>query len=187
MKTKLKNDIKDEKVLEFENVSITFPTNDNTFFSAVENVSFHVSKKEIVGLVGESGSGKSTIGKSIVGVNSFVDGKIKINDFNLPNNTSNINRNLRKKITKSVQYIFQNPIGALNPTKTPKRAFIDAYTSNTSYKEVQFSKFEEVFKKYFNTNKLMKNFDENYKENIKEFDENMIIINDYISINSEFF
>ena len=35
---------------------------------AVDDVSFHVNEREVVGLVGESGCGKSTLGRMVAGI-----------------------------------------------------------------------------------------------------------------------
>ncbi|RAV13794.1 ABC transporter ATP-binding protein [Paenibacillus contaminans] len=47
-------------------------------FYAVNNVSFHVNKNEIVGLIGKNGSGKSTILKMITGILNPSDGAIQV-------------------------------------------------------------------------------------------------------------
>jgi len=48
-------------------------------FTAVDNISFHVNKGEIIGLLGPNGAGKSTTIKSIVGLLRITSGNILIN------------------------------------------------------------------------------------------------------------
>ncbi|MDR2822298.1 MAG: ABC transporter ATP-binding protein [Acholeplasmatales bacterium] len=52
----------------------------------VDNISFSVHEKEIVGLLGHNGAGKSTIIKSIVGILNFDSGRILLDDIDLLDN-----------------------------------------------------------------------------------------------------
>lgn len=70
---------------------------------AVKGVSFRLSRKETLGIVGESGSGKSTIAKTLVGIEK-------------PSSGSIICR------AKSVQMVFQDAVGSLNPRMTVRQA-----------------------------------------------------------------
>ena len=94
-----------EHVLEVEHLSVVYQ--DATIFGkrksfqALDDVSFHVARGEILGLVGESGCGKSTLSKAILGMldSAQVTGEIR-------------------HFTKRPQMIFQDPFGSLNPAKT---------------------------------------------------------------------
>ncbi|MFH1581799.1 MAG: ATP-binding cassette domain-containing protein, partial [Pseudomonadota bacterium] len=55
----------DLKLLEINNITVTFET-DEGIVKAVDDVSFHIDRNEIVGLVGESGCGKSVTALSIL-------------------------------------------------------------------------------------------------------------------------
>lgn len=65
-------------------------------FEAVRGVSFTLGKSEILGIVGESGSGKSTIAKTLIGLEKPFSGRIAIG-------------------AKSMQMVFQDAVGSLNP------------------------------------------------------------------------
>jgi peptide/nickel transport system ATP-binding protein len=83
---------------------------------AVDDVSFTVSKGEVLGLVGESGSGKSMTGYSIMGLidppGKVVSGKIELNGRNLNALSPEAMRQLRGN---RIAMIFQDPMMTLNP------------------------------------------------------------------------
>ena len=65
-------------LLEINNLSISFGDS-NKQKKVLNNVSFHLSKNEILGVVGESGSGKSLTSLAIMGLlpeNCDINGEI---------------------------------------------------------------------------------------------------------------
>ncbi|MDC7245933.1 MAG: ABC transporter ATP-binding protein [Sphaerochaetaceae bacterium] len=82
-------------------------------FTAVNEVSFALRKGEIFGIVGESGCGKSTLAKALVGLNTPSYGMIEA--FGQTLHTSGFSY---PEYTKKVQYVFQDPLGALDPRMT---------------------------------------------------------------------
>ena len=81
------------------------------YFKAVDNVSFDIKKKEILGLVGESGSGKSTIGKLILKLIQPDEGKIIFKNKNV----LNLKGKEEKQFRKQTSVVFQDPRTSLNP------------------------------------------------------------------------
>jgi peptide/nickel transport system ATP-binding protein len=83
---------------------------------AVDDVSFTVSKGEVLGLVGESGSGKSMTGYSIMGLidppGKVVSGRIELNGRDLNALSPEAMRQLRGN---RIAMIFQDPMMTLNP------------------------------------------------------------------------
>ena len=69
---------------------------------AVKGVSFSLGRGETLGIVGESGSGKSTIAKTLIGLEKPYSGSIVCN-------------------AKSVQMVFQDAVGSLNPRMTVRQ------------------------------------------------------------------
>ena len=72
-------------------------------YVAVKGVSFALAKGEILGIVGESGSGKSTIAKTLVGLERPSSGAIRL------------------VAGASLQMIFQDAVGSLNPRLTVRQ------------------------------------------------------------------
>ena len=89
---------------------------------AVDRVSFDLRRGECLGLVGESGSGKSTLGKLIArailpdsGSIEYIDARATGEDAERVESMSDAQLfDYRCK----VQYIFQDPVGSLNPSMT---------------------------------------------------------------------
>ena len=84
-------------------------------FIAVSDVSFKISRGEIVALVGESGSGKSTIAKLITRLIRPTAGKILLDGKNKKVTEA---RNVPLEYRKAVQMVFQDPFGSLNSIHT---------------------------------------------------------------------
>ena len=99
-----------EKLLEVQNLSVTFGGK-RAPFRAVDDVSFHIYKCETFGLVGESGSGKTTIGRSIIRINPIAGGKVLYRGERI---SGRISREMDRKVTRSIQMIFQDPMASLN-------------------------------------------------------------------------
>ena len=65
---------------------------------AIDGVSFHIKKGEILGLVGESGCGKTTTGKVLVGLLEPTEGQVFFKGTNLASHSDKELRKLRRKI-----------------------------------------------------------------------------------------
>lgn len=78
---------------------------------AVDGVSFDLRPGETVGLVGESGSGKSTIGRLVVRLLSPTGGSISFKGSEI----GALSRRECRPLRADLQFVFQNPWGALNP------------------------------------------------------------------------
>ena len=87
--------------------------------TAVDNVSLELYPGECLGLVGESGSGKSTLGKMIARAISPTDGGVEFRGGD--GKTMRVESLADDELfayRKQVQYIFQDPVGSLNPSMT---------------------------------------------------------------------
>jgi oligopeptide transport system ATP-binding protein len=110
----------DSSLLKIEGLKKYFPIQGGIFsktvgyVKAVDGVSFHVDKGEIMGLVGESGCGKTTVGRLILRLYEPTAGEIYFEGANISKLSGHEMRNARKIL----QIIFQDPYGSLNPRMT---------------------------------------------------------------------
>ena len=81
---------------------------------AVNNISFQIAEKEIVGVIGESGSGKSTLARLLVRLLEPTSGQILFDGTDITHMHQRELRSLRKQF----QIVFQNPGDSLNSRYT---------------------------------------------------------------------
>lgn len=108
-----------EKLVEVKNLKKWFWTGKGIFgkkeaVRAVDNVSFYIEKREVLGLVGESGCGKTTCGKTILRVLDPTAGSI----FFKGQNITHLKRKELLKFRKRMMIIYQDPFGSLDPRMT---------------------------------------------------------------------
>ncbi|MGB0786121.1 MAG: ABC transporter ATP-binding protein [Alphaproteobacteria bacterium] len=106
-------------MIEVNNLTIDFSIGGGLFkrdyLRAVSEVSFALKAGQALAIVGESGSGKSTVARALCRLYQPTAGTISIDGDNV-----NIGKaRLRQKdYAQSVQMIFQDPFGSLNPVHT---------------------------------------------------------------------
>jgi peptide/nickel transport system ATP-binding protein len=110
--------VADPPVLEIRNLSIDFRTRQGPV-RAVNQLSFAVGAREIMGLVGESGSGKTISMLASVGLindpNAIVTGSIRYKGRELIGLS---NHALQKVRGPEIAMIFQDPMTAMTPVHT---------------------------------------------------------------------
>ncbi len=105
-------------VVEVKNLTVHYETDDG-IVEAVNNVSFHIDKGEVLGLVGETGAGKTTIALSLMKLlpvppSHVIDGTVLLDGQDV----SKLNEHQMRKLRgNTVSMIFQDPMTALNPVK----------------------------------------------------------------------
>ncbi len=82
-----------------------------TTVHAVDGVSFTIAPGRVLGIAGESGSGKSTIANLLVGLELPTGGEIAVGGRPL-------GRKPDADFRRSVQMVFQDPFGSINPRFT---------------------------------------------------------------------
>ncbi len=81
---------------------------------AVDGVSLHMKKGEVLGLVGESGCGKSTLARTVVRLIPPTEGAVRFDGMDL----TTLSPSLFRKLRPRMQMIFQDPYASLNPRRT---------------------------------------------------------------------
>jgi len=99
-------------LLEVRHLVKHFPVdNSDDVVQAVDDVSFHLTQGETLGLVGESGCGKSTVGRCLLRLQEPTSGEVVFegkNIIGLPNTEM-------QALRREMQIIFQDPYASLNP------------------------------------------------------------------------
>jgi peptide/nickel transport system ATP-binding protein len=124
-------------LLEVKDLTTTFQSNQQSFH-AVDGISFHLKKGEIIGVVGESGCGKSVTSLSIMGLikppGKVTQGQIlfKGNDLLALNK-----KQLREIRGNQISMIFQEPMTSLNPVYTIGNQISEALEIHTKLSKRQ--------------------------------------------------
>jgi len=105
---------------------------------ALDGVNFSANANEAVGLVGESGSGKSTLAMALGGVSRSgvrpLHGSIRTfgrDVFALSG------EDRRRLLSKDIGFVFQNPIGSLDPTRRVGHQFFSSGGQPLSRQRIQ--------------------------------------------------
>ncbi|AYF28749.1 glutathione ABC transporter ATP-binding protein [Micromonospora tulbaghiae] len=111
-------------MLSIENLSVTI-RRPGRQVAALSGVSFAVRPGEVVGLVGESGGGKSMVARAVVGLlpgGSHATGRVRFGDADVLRMDDAA---LAAHRGRGVAICFQNPRGALSPTRTIGKQLVD--------------------------------------------------------------
>ncbi|MBF0787722.1 MULTISPECIES: ABC transporter ATP-binding protein [unclassified Streptococcus] len=108
----------EKPLLEINDLHVGFRIGDE-FYDAVDGVSIHLQKNEILAIVGESGCGKSTLATTIMGLhnplNTKIQGAIQYKDKELVGMSEAGYNKIRGN---DIGMIFQDPLASLNPLMT---------------------------------------------------------------------
>lgn len=84
---------------------------------AVDGVSFEIGHGETLGIVGESGCGKTTLGRSMLRLETVNDGRVEFNGTDV----TELGRRDLKDWRRNAQMVYQNPNTAINDRMTVGR------------------------------------------------------------------
>ena len=106
-----------EYIVEVKGLKKYFPIKSGLFgqvtghVKAVDGVSFAIKPGQTMGLVGESGCGKTTVGKTILKLNSITGGKVLFDGTDI----DRLDRKRMRALRPKMQIIFQDPYSSLSP------------------------------------------------------------------------
>jgi len=103
-------------LLKLNNLTISFPSGKSRL-QVVRGVDLEVNRAEVVGILGESGSGKTVTASSIIGLTKDEGGWIESGEilFQGKDIVTMSQKDLNCLRGKEIAYIFQDPVGSLNP------------------------------------------------------------------------
>ncbi|MCI6255040.1 MAG: ABC transporter ATP-binding protein [Clostridiales bacterium] len=104
-------------ILDVQNLQVKFRVSKTDYLTAIEDVSFKVHRKEVLGIVGESGCGKSVTANAILRLlppqtSQISNGKIMFQGEDLAGLS---NKEMRRIRGNKISMIFQEPMTSLNP------------------------------------------------------------------------
>jgi len=105
-----------EIILDVEHLLQYFPTK-NGVVRAVDDITFSMERRDILGLVGESGSGKTTTAQCIMGMYQPTGGNILFKGKEIGSSF----RKRSKTLKGDLRIVFQDPGSSLNPKRTIKQ------------------------------------------------------------------
>lgn len=80
----------------------------------LHGVSIAVEEGRTMGLVGESGCGKTTLGRAVLGLAPITGGTVTFDGKDI----AHAGRGERRKLSRDIQVVFQDPYTSLNPSMT---------------------------------------------------------------------
>ena len=102
-----------QDLLRFDSVSMHFDDAAGRV-QAVNDISFTLARRELLGIVGESGSGKSTVAKLLTGLHAPTGGKIFLDGRNI----AHASGRERRALYTRMQMVFQDAVGSFNPRRS---------------------------------------------------------------------
>jgi peptide/nickel transport system ATP-binding protein len=127
-----------------------FNQEEHSWFTAVNNISFHTERGRVLGIVGESGSGKSVTSFSIMRLHdpkyTRISGDIIFNGVSLP---SLSDQEMNTYRGNRIAMIFQEPMTSLNPVFTcgyqvQEAIMLHQQLDAAAAKEITIALFKEV-------------------------------------------
>lgn len=142
-----------EVLLEVKNLVTEFNT-ENGHVKAVNDVSFTLHEKQIIGIVGESGSGKSVTSLSVMRLIPNPPGKISGGEIIYHGDGAEVDlvkvseKEMRKYRGNDIAMIFQEPMTSLNPVYTCGNQIVEAILLHQKLNQKEAEKLTlELFEK----------------------------------------
>ena len=116
---------RDDVILQVKSLKKYFPIEKGLLrrtvghIKAVDDVSFEISKGEVLGLVGESGCGKTTLGRCILRAIDATSGQVILRTHEEDSvDITRLDKKQMRALRKEMQLVFQDPFSSLSPRMT---------------------------------------------------------------------
>ena len=96
---------------------------------ALAGVSFNLYEGKTLAVVGESGCGKSTLARILTMIEEPTSGQLSIDGIDVAKTTE---KSIKKQLRQTVQMVFQDPFGSLNPRQKIGNIIQEPLTINTN-------------------------------------------------------
>lgn len=107
-----------QPAIQVTDLKVHFPTgNRDRPVRALDGVSLSVDEGSFHAVVGESGCGKTTLARALIGLQRATAGSISIRGREISDWMGD-----RKRFASEVQFVFQNPLGALSRRQTVRQS-----------------------------------------------------------------
>ena len=144
-----------DRLIDVENLTLQFRT-DEGLITAVDNVSFSLSRGEVMGLVGESGSGKSVTAKALMHLNAAnaiysPESRITLHTDDGSIDVLSLSRAADLKVVRggAISMIFQEPMASFAPSVSIGKQMIEqlqlhAEVSKAQAREISIEMLDRV-------------------------------------------
>lgn len=119
--------MENEYLLEVKNLNKKFISKGHSV-QAVSNLNFNLKKGETFSIVGESGCGKTTTGRMILRLVEADTGEVLFKGKNI----IKLSKKQLREIRPSMQIVFQDPYGSLNPKMNVHKLISEPIKTNKS-------------------------------------------------------
>lgn len=107
-----------EHAIEVADLKVYFPTGQRgRFVRALDGVGLSVAEGSFHAIVGESGCGKTTLARVLIGLQLATAGSIRVRGRDIGDWMHD-----RRHFARQVQFVFQNPLGALSRRQTVRQS-----------------------------------------------------------------
>lgn len=138
-----------KQIIAVNNLEVTY-SNKKQPFKAIDKVTFDLYEGETLGLVGESGCGKTTLSRTLLNLTDKTAGEIIFQGEPLQIVAAN-----RKKFSKKIQIVFQDPYSSLNPVISVGNAICETtmvHNPTLSRKKAKMKTIDWLYKVGLNEN-----------------------------------
>ena len=109
---------------------------------AAQDVSFTVTRGEIVGIVGESGSGKSTVARCVMRLIDPSSGAVRVDGLDI----AALPRGELRPLRQRFQIVFQDPYRSLNPRRQVGDSLIEGMVNFKKPRKEAVAKARELMR-----------------------------------------